>query len=104
MDNYKKLIPGFSCKNGQGIICDRGVDYYTDDILTLCRYYSDNGADEIFIYDASENDEDHERTIGIIKEIARTVGQPADRRRSGTSPGRRKKNTSTPAQKPRSLT
>ncbi len=76
MENYKKLIPGFSCKNGQGIICDRGVDYYTDDILTLCRYYSDNGADEIFIYDASENDEDHERTIGIIKEIARTVDSP----------------------------
>ena len=44
MDNYKKLIPGFSCKNGQGIICDRGEDYYTNEILIRFRYYSDYGA------------------------------------------------------------
>ncbi|RGY99390.1 bifunctional phosphoribosyl-AMP cyclohydrolase/phosphoribosyl-ATP diphosphatase HisIE [Clostridium sp. AM58-1XD] len=76
MDNYKKLIPGFSCKEGQAIIYDEGQVYYSDDILTLCRYYSDNGADEIFIYDASETEEDHENTIGIMKEIARNVDSP----------------------------
>lgn len=76
MENYKKLIPGFYVRDGQAVINDRGVEYYSDDILTLCRYYSDNGADELFVYDASENDEDHERTIGIIKEIARAVDSP----------------------------
>ena len=44
MENYKKLIPGFYVRDGQAVINDRGVEYYSDDILTLCRYYSDNGA------------------------------------------------------------
>lgn len=73
---YKKLIPSFGCKNGQAIILDYGSEYYSDDIIALARYYSDNGADELLIYDMSENDEDHERTIGIIKEVARMADIP----------------------------
>ena len=40
------------------------------------RYYGDSGADELFLYDMAETDEDHERTIGLIKEIARTADVP----------------------------
>lgn len=73
---YKKLIPSFGCKNGQAIILDEGQTYFSNDILTLGRYYSDNGADELLIHDLSETDEDHERTILLIKEVARTVDIP----------------------------
>lgn len=73
---YKKLIPSFGCRDGHAIILDQGHEYCSNDILTLSRYYSDNGADELFIYDLSETDEDHERTIGIIKEVARAVDIP----------------------------
>lgn len=73
---YKKIIPGFGCRNGQAFITDMGEEYYSNDIITLSRYYSDNGADELFLHDLSETDEDHERTIGIIKEIARAVDIP----------------------------
>lgn len=76
MGDYKKLIPSFGCREGQAIICDRGVEYYSDDIMTLCRFYSDNGADEILIQDLSETDEDHENVIGIIKAAAREVDTP----------------------------
>lgn len=72
----KKLIPSFGCKDGRAIIVDEGREYYSEDILTLCRYYSDNGADELFICDYSETDEDHERTIGIIREVVRAVDIP----------------------------
>lgn len=73
---YKKLIPSFGIRDGQAIILDEGQEFYSDDVLTLSRYYSDNGADELFIHDLSDNDADHERTIGIIKEIARAVDIP----------------------------
>lgn len=73
---YKKLIPSFGCKEGRAIIRDQGQEYYSDDILTLSRFYSDNGADELFIHDLSETDDDHERTIGILKEVARAIDIP----------------------------
>lgn len=76
MPDYKKLIPSFGCKNGQAIILDYGNEYYSNEILTLARYYSDNGADELLIFDMSETDDDHEKTIGIVKEVARAVDIP----------------------------
>lgn len=76
MSDYKKLIPSFGCRDGQAIILDYGNEYYSNDILALARYYSDNGADELLIYDRSEDDADHEKTIGIIKEVARVVDIP----------------------------
>lgn len=76
MSDCKRLIPSFGCKDGQAIILDYGNTYYSNDILTLARYYSDNGADELLIYDLSEDGADHERTIGIIKEVARVVDIP----------------------------
>ena len=76
MESYKKLIPSFACKEGRAYIRDYGEEYYSDDIITLCRFYSDNGADELLIHDISETDEDHERTIGIIKAAAGAVDVP----------------------------
>lgn len=76
MEGYKKLIPSFSCREGRAIIKDYGEEYYSNDIVTLSRFYSDNGADELLIFDRSETDQDHERTIGIIKEVARAVDIP----------------------------
>ena len=37
----------------------------------LARYYSDNGADEILVFDLSDTDGDHERSLGALKEICR---------------------------------
>ncbi len=76
MADYKKLIPSFGCREKQAIIKDYGLDYFSNDILTLASYYSDNGADELLISDLSETDEDHEATIGVLKEVARTIDTP----------------------------
>ncbi|MEG0369989.1 MAG: phosphoribosyl-AMP cyclohydrolase, partial [Hungatella sp.] len=45
-------------------------------MISLCSYYSDNGADELLIYDPSETDEEHEHMIGMVKEIARAIDIP----------------------------
>lgn len=73
---YKKLIPSFGCRDGQAVILDEGREYFSDDVVTLSRYYSDNGADALLIRDLSDSDEDHERTILMIKEAARAVDIP----------------------------
>lgn len=46
------------------------------DAVALARYYSDNGADELLVFDLSEKDEEHERSIGILKEICRVSEIP----------------------------
>ena len=42
----------------------------------LARYYSDNGADEILVFDLSDTDADHDLSIGVLKEICRAVEVP----------------------------
>ena len=73
---YKKLIPCFGCQEGMAVTRSSDGKAMTEDILALSEYYSDNGADEILIHDLSDSDADHERTIGIIKTIARKVDVP----------------------------
>ena len=46
------------------------------DAAVLARYYSDNGADEILVFDLSDADEDHELSIGVLKEICRAAEVP----------------------------
>lgn len=74
MTEYKKLIPVIGCRGSQAI--DRNGDICSTDILTLCRNYCDCGADELLIYDCSKNDEEHEKTIGMFKELVRQLDVP----------------------------
>lgn len=46
------------------------------DPAVLARYYSDNGADEILVFDCSDTEADHEASIGTIKEICRASEVP----------------------------
>lgn len=73
---HKKIIPCFGCKDGQVILRNSESALCSKDIITLSRYCSDNGADELLIWDLSKTDEDHEKTIGMVKEAARAVDIP----------------------------
>lgn len=42
----------------------------------LAGYYSDNGADEILVFDCSHTEEEHEASVGMIKEICRAAEVP----------------------------
>ena len=44
--------------------------------VKLAKYYSDNGADGILIFDLSERDEEHEAHILLLKEICRAAEIP----------------------------
>ncbi len=46
------------------------------DPVALARYYSDNGGDEILVFDCSMTEEEHEASIGVLKEICRVCEVP----------------------------
>ena len=43
---------------------------------SLARYYSENGAEEILVFDHSDSDEEHEASLGLLKEICRASEVP----------------------------
>lgn len=76
MMEYKKLIAGFGIREGKAVRLEDGQMCYGEDLLSLACFYGDSGADELFLHDLSESEEDHERNIGLMKEIARLSDIP----------------------------
>ncbi len=76
MTEKKALIPGLGLR--KGILCDLRTGEPAGGMRAeeFCRRCGDNGADLLLLADQSEDDADHERTIGIIKEIARKIDTP----------------------------
>ena len=69
---HKNIVATIYLKNGQAV---RGMDDFTpvDDVIELARFYNDSGIDKILIFDLSDDDEEHEKNIHVIKNINRNV-------------------------------
>lgn len=76
MSDGKKLLAGIGCRQGKAVFLNQRSDASGRSLKSLAHYYNDNGADELLLWDLSEEDEDHERTIGTIKELARLIDIP----------------------------
>lgn len=76
MMDCKKIIAGFGIRAGKALRLDDLSACYEENPLSLACFYGDNGADELFLYDYSETEADHERTIGLMKEIGRVSDIP----------------------------
>lgn len=63
----KQLVPVMPVRKGK---------VNGQDGVKLAGFYSDNGADAIFVLDLSDSDEEHEENIGLLKEICRTAEIP----------------------------
>ena len=44
--------------------------------MNLAQHYSNNGADELLIFDLSEDDEEHEHSLNLIRQISRVIDIP----------------------------
>ena len=64
--NYCNLIPRIIIKNGKAFRKDDSTAY---DAVELCEKFENDGADEVYIFEISSTDEEHETNIGIIKKI-----------------------------------
>ncbi len=77
MKNNKKLVPCIYLQEGMAVTGFGDLGPEGDgDAVSLAKYYSDAGADELIVFDFSDSDEAHEKAIGILREIARVVEVP----------------------------
>lgn len=75
MADFKKIIAYFDIKDGKAIVTKtEGVFEYEP--VELSRAYDNGGVDEMMIFELSETDAEHEKNIGIIKEITKAVDCP----------------------------
>ncbi len=76
MSGKKQLFAGIGCREGRPVSLGKKEDLGSVSLTTLAYFYNDNGADGLLLWDMSEGDEDHERTIGMVKELARRMDIP----------------------------
>ncbi len=66
----KNIVATIYLKNGKAV---KSPEDFTivDDVIHLAKLYNDSGIDKIIIFDLSEDDEEHEKNIGTIRNINR---------------------------------
>lgn len=66
---YKQLIPCIYLYKGNAVKDFNDKTIIDTNPVSLGKYYSDNNADELIVYDLSEGDAEHEEALDIIKDI-----------------------------------
>lgn len=76
MMNYCNIIPKIYIKNGKLVENGHTCRELELTPVSFCEQAENNGADEVLIYELSENDSEHDTNINTIKEIANAVDIP----------------------------
>ena len=76
MSDVKLLYAGIGCREGKPVALGGGEGAKGRSLKSLAHYYNDNGADGLLLWDMAKSDEDHERTVDILKELAREIDIP----------------------------
>lgn len=66
---YKKLVPCIYLYKGNAVKNLDDITIVDTNPVSLAKFYSDNNADELLIFDMSDNDVEHEEALDIIKAI-----------------------------------
>ena len=72
----KRLIPCIYLYKEKAIKNFNDLTTVSDQPVELAKLYSDNGADELIVFDMSKDDKEHDRALDILKEICATVEIP----------------------------
>lgn len=73
---YCNIIPKIYIKNGKLVENEHTCRELNMTPVSFCEQAENNGADEVLIYELSENDSEHDRNINTIKEIADATDIP----------------------------
>ncbi len=65
----KKFVPCIYLYRGHAVKFLTDTSVVETDPLRLVRLYNDSSADELFVFDLSQDDEEHEEALDMIKEI-----------------------------------
>lgn len=74
--DYKRLMPAIYLLDGNTVTDFDNKTATEQDPVELAKYYSDAGADAIFVFGLSDTDNGHEADIAALKEMARNVDIP----------------------------
>lgn len=72
---HKNLIATMYLKNGMAVKSPLELES-VGDFKTLAKLYNDSGVDKLYIFDLSDNDNEHDLNLHTIKELCRIVEIP----------------------------
>lgn len=72
----KKFVPCIYLKNEKAVKSFDCLEVINDDPVLLAEKYNDDNCDEIIVFDLSENDNEHEKALDVIKDICNKVDVP----------------------------
>lgn len=73
---YKKFIPCIYLYKGNAVKSFDDRTIINTNPIALGKFYGDNNADELIVYDLSSGDAEHEDALDIIKSICASAGIP----------------------------
>lgn len=71
-----KLIPGIFLADGKAVAGATNNDTVSEAPSLYAKDLADKGADMLFVFDLSEDDNEHEKNILVMQEICKTVSVP----------------------------
>ncbi|MBO5472947.1 MAG: bifunctional phosphoribosyl-AMP cyclohydrolase/phosphoribosyl-ATP diphosphatase HisIE [Lachnospiraceae bacterium] len=74
--SYKKFIPCIYLYKGNAVKSFSDTTIIDTNPVALGKFYSDNNADELIVYDMSDGDVEHEEALDIIKAICNEAEIP----------------------------
>lgn len=74
--NYKRVIPCVLIKEGKAVRWFDDDTVIAEDVVALAERYSENGADELIVFDLSDTDGEHDEAIDLMKRINRIISIP----------------------------
>lgn len=76
METIKRFIPCIYLKEGKAVNSYSAENVISDDPVRLAVDYYENGADELVVYDLSNDDASHDAALDVIKEICIAASLP----------------------------
>lgn len=76
MSNYKKFIPCIYLLNEKAVAGFRDSTVISEDPVQLARFYGENNADELIVFDLSTDDASHEAALDVLKLICKEAQIP----------------------------
>ena len=70
------MIPCIFILGGKAVKWFDDPTVVSEDVIALAKEYSDNGADELLVFDLSSTDQDHDESIELMKKINRVIRIP----------------------------
>ena len=76
MTDYKKFIPCIFLKDEKAVAGFQDMTVISETPAQLAKFYGENNADELIVFDLSTDDASHDRALDIIKEICHEAQIP----------------------------